>query len=341
MSQKATTSYSYNPQELLRQVGTTTTMDWDAEQRRLRLNTAGNTYQFVYDPTAGIPAIVFEDRPASDVWYVRDPDGSLIARIGTNGVRYYHFDQLGSTVCISDSAATVTDRYDYGAWGEPHPILAGTTDNPYLYVGQLGYYTHWQDPSLADALELGVRLYEPGIGGFTQRDPLGGNPSQYVYADGSPTLLADPSGLKCTPVGPWQRMTGIGPDKWEYRFFWRFLDWHKAEMTAGRACYCHFVVDEYRRRVSTRTYRRPVSCMYWSRCGWTRSIEYEYRDVPYVGPWQPSPRPSLDPPNRCSSARTEWGVILGERVKGDQGPHVWCSCQIKKIKDDPNRVSAN
>lgn len=32
-------------------------------------------------------------------------------------------------------------------------IQATTTDNPYLYVGQLGYYAHWMDPTLADALQ--------------------------------------------------------------------------------------------------------------------------------------------------------------------------------------------
>jgi hypothetical protein len=60
----------------------------------------------------------------------------------------------------------VTDRLDYGAWGEEHPILSTTSDNPYRYVGELGYYTHYQDPNMSDSLQLGVRFYDPEVGRF-------------------------------------------------------------------------------------------------------------------------------------------------------------------------------
>lgn len=61
-------------------------------------------------------------------------------------------------------------------------------------VGQLGYYTHWQDPALADALQLGVRFYEPGVGRFDSLDPLRDGVNYYVYGDGNPTLMVDPDG---------------------------------------------------------------------------------------------------------------------------------------------------
>ena len=91
--------------------------------------------------------------------------------------------------------STVTDRYDYDAWGNEYPIMVSTVDNPYRYVGQLGYYTHWMDPSLSDLLHLGMRFYEPGVGRFSQRDPLGGVVEWYAYGDSTPTLMVDPSGL--------------------------------------------------------------------------------------------------------------------------------------------------
>jgi RHS repeat-associated protein len=109
-------------------------------------------------------------------------------------------DALGSTVMMTDHQGAVTDRYDYGAWGEEHPILATTSDNPYRYVGELGYYTHWQDPNMSDSLQLGVRFYEPSVGRFGQRDPIpSATQSVYAYADEQPLAYADPSGRCLSP----------------------------------------------------------------------------------------------------------------------------------------------
>jgi len=109
--------------------------------------------------------------------------------------QYYYFDGLGSTVMMTQGLSTITDRYDYDAWGNEYPIMVSTLDNPYRYVGQLGYYTHWMDSSLTDLLHLGVRFYEPGVGRFSQVDPAGEGWNWYVYLDGRPTVGADPDGL--------------------------------------------------------------------------------------------------------------------------------------------------
>ena len=42
----------------------------------------GDDYEFVYDTTAGIPAVIAEVQPDDCVvYYIRDPGGSLIARV--------------------------------------------------------------------------------------------------------------------------------------------------------------------------------------------------------------------------------------------------------------------
>ncbi|MCL6628791.1 MAG: hypothetical protein K6U00_04225 [Armatimonadetes bacterium] len=112
---------------------------------------------------------------------------------------HYYFDSLGSTVMMTEGLSTITDLYDYDAWGNEYPIMVSTLDNPYRYVGQLGYYTHWMEPSLTDLLHLGVRFYEPGVGRFGQVDriPMG---NLFVYAHANPSLLVDPSGDLATPV---------------------------------------------------------------------------------------------------------------------------------------------
>jgi RHS repeat-associated protein len=131
--------------------------------------------------------------------YIREPDGSLVARFepGEDPVVQYYFDGLGSTVMLTEGLSAVSDRYDYDAWGNEYPIMASTVDNPYRYVGELGYYTHWMDPSLSDLLHLGVRFYEPGVGRFTQVDPAMEGWNWYRYV-AQATFGVDPGGNRCT-----------------------------------------------------------------------------------------------------------------------------------------------
>ncbi len=93
---------------------------------------------------------------------------------------YYHFDELGSTRLITDSAGSVTDKYDYDAYGAVlwHERHTGSVDQPYQYVGQLGYYTCWQEPDFG-LLQLGVRFYDPQLGRFTQQDPIADGLNMY------------------------------------------------------------------------------------------------------------------------------------------------------------------
>ena len=97
---------------------------------------------------------------------------------------------------LTQGLSTITDRYDYDAWGNEYPIMVSTLDNPYRYVGQLGYYTHWMDSSLTDLLHLGVRFYEPGVGRFSQVDPAGEGWNWYEYVRNAPLSSTDPRGLK-------------------------------------------------------------------------------------------------------------------------------------------------
>ncbi len=136
-------------------------------------STSSGGWDEVYDITAGIPAVVAESSGSGVVYYIREPNGSLIARCdSTNGMRYYHFDQLGSTRLLTDSAGDITDKYDYDTYGAVlwHERHAGSIDQPYQYVGRLGYYTHYQQPDFG-LLQVRVRLYDCSAGRFTQEDP--------------------------------------------------------------------------------------------------------------------------------------------------------------------------
>ena len=69
----------------------------------------------------------------------------------------------------------------------------GTTAQPYQFVGQLRYYTHWQDAHLT-LLQLGVRFYDPQVGRFGQVDPIMLFTSAYPYCSDRSTRFADPTG---------------------------------------------------------------------------------------------------------------------------------------------------
>jgi len=167
-------------------------MEWDADSNRVSFTSStGGTWEYVYDITAGIPAVIKETGLKT---YVREPDGSLIAMFVESYPYYYHFDALGSTRMLTDESGHITDSYTYDAWGNLLTHDPNSISQPYQYVGQLGYYTHWQDSNLP-LLHLGVRFYDPGTGRFGQRDGLrAGKWNFYSYAEDRPQTLIDPSG---------------------------------------------------------------------------------------------------------------------------------------------------
>ncbi len=118
-------------------------------------------------------------------------------------MRYYHFDDLGSTRLVTDSTGSVTDRYDYDAYGAViwHECDSGSVGQPYQYVGRLGYYTCWQEPDFG-LLHLGVRFYDPQAGRFTQRD---------VARAGGILTITGPETRRSPPTPPdWLRTTTPG-----------------------------------------------------------------------------------------------------------------------------------
>ncbi|MEN6521571.1 MAG: RHS repeat-associated core domain-containing protein [Armatimonadota bacterium] len=206
-------SYTYNPMGLLDQAvyaGKTAVNTWDASDNRVGLTINGKVCSFVYDPTAEIPAVIEEMVNGIPAYYYREPDGALVARTDVvNSMRYYHFDALRSTRLLTDENGNVTDNYAYDVWGTiiAHDRYNGSIDQPYQYVGQLGYYTHYQDPDFK-LLQLGVRFYGMEIGRFTQIDPIARySESPYVYSADMPLSFVDPLGLRCrkaiyTQYGP-------------------------------------------------------------------------------------------------------------------------------------------
>jgi hypothetical protein len=78
---------------------------------------------------------------ATQAVYTNDPSqfGGLISQRRDGQTYYHHYDALGSTRQLADAGENVTDEYVYTAWGEPI-VANGPTENPYRWIGRLGYY---------------------------------------------------------------------------------------------------------------------------------------------------------------------------------------------------------
>jgi hypothetical protein len=149
-----------------------------------------------------------------------------------NATRYYHFDHQGTTQCLTNEAGVVTNRFASDAWGV-EVRRTGNSINRHWYVGNWGYFRDSsleyvrarfygaplgvfvsQDPArlplhgVAKRHSIGTAV--PGRRNSTaktvtallrmppdRRLTWGSIPTYwYTYANGSPALFVDPSGLQ-------------------------------------------------------------------------------------------------------------------------------------------------
>jgi RHS repeat-associated protein len=110
-------------------------------------------------------------------------------RAGT--VREYLHDPLGSTIALLDSSNTKTHTASYWPYGE---VQSGNVSSvtAFGFCGAWGYYTE------NHFMYVRARYYLQDVGRWLTVDPLWPDGSGYGYADCSPTVLSDPSGLKPT-----------------------------------------------------------------------------------------------------------------------------------------------
>jgi RHS repeat-associated protein len=111
---------------------------------------------------------------------------------GTWTPNFYGYDGGGSVRLLTDATGTVTDTYDYDAWGSAINTT-GSSSNVYLYRGEQ------YDPDL-NLYYVRARYLSPLTGRFLTRDPESGkivDPRtlhKYLYAASDPVNRLDPSG---------------------------------------------------------------------------------------------------------------------------------------------------
>ncbi|MEW6745504.1 MAG: RHS repeat-associated core domain-containing protein [Planctomycetota bacterium] len=211
-------TYEHDPNgNLTRRIvlGVTTEFSYDDDEHLVSQATGGRTIQHVYDGVGnriarvenGVAKRYVVDRSRSmshvlcetdeagtiSAYYVHGPQ--IVAGIGADGSEhYYHANDIGNVLALTDRNGQITDRYGYTPfgllWGRE-----GATGNPFTYVGALGVMEE------ADGLYfMRARFYDPETGRFLGKDPVEGALTapqglhRYVYGENDPVRMLDPTG---------------------------------------------------------------------------------------------------------------------------------------------------
>jgi RHS repeat-associated protein len=194
-------SYTYDSENHMTSAtgnGKVITMVYDAFGNRVGKTVNGVTTRYLVEddvnPT-GLPQVL-DELTGSTVTRTytyglqRISEGQIVNNTWT--VSFYGYDGAGSVRQLTNTAGTVTDEYEYDAYGNSF-TKQGTTPNNYLYRGE-------QYDSDLSLYYLRARYYNPLTGRFMSRDPEEGKANdpktlhKYLYAGGDPVNAKDSTG---------------------------------------------------------------------------------------------------------------------------------------------------
>lgn len=188
-------SYTYDFENHLTNLNSgQATYIYDGDGNRVAKTASGVITQYLVDDRnlTGY-AQVLEEISGGTVQRVYTYGLNRISQSQASGTSFYRYDGHGSVRLLTDTTGTVTDQFDYDAFGNII-IQTGTTPNVYLYSGEQN------DPNLG-FYYLRARYFSTSRGRFLTQDSVRPNPQEpmsinrFMFAFDRPTDLADPSGL--------------------------------------------------------------------------------------------------------------------------------------------------
>ncbi|WP_159819896.1 RHS repeat-associated core domain-containing protein [Colwellia sp. 20A7] len=192
---------AFNQLQQLNHNGKLAHYEYDALGRRSAKITEQGRVDFIWDNNQ----LIGEHQNGKFTWFVYQPDTFLpIALIKQGEVYYYHLDQLGTPLCLTDSNATQVWRNNSDAFGyeldnskesskenRQENTFTNLIENPLRFQGQ-----YFDEESKLHYNRF--RYYCPKQQRFINQDPIGlvGGINHYQYAP-NPVNWVDPFGLLC------------------------------------------------------------------------------------------------------------------------------------------------
>jgi RHS repeat-associated protein len=191
-------AFTYDFENRLKSMnGTAVTLQYDGDGNRVAKTIGGVTTSYLVDNL----------NPTGYAQVVEELVGTSVTRTYTYGHQrisqnqpinstwtpsFYGYDGSGSVRTLTNATGTITDSYDYDAWGNA-VNTTGSTPNTYLYRGE-----HY-DTDLR-LYYLRARHFNALTGRFVTRDTDPGRVAhpatlhKYLYTAANPVNLSDPSG---------------------------------------------------------------------------------------------------------------------------------------------------
>lgn len=189
--------YTYDCRNRLTKAGNTN-YGYDGENVRLYAETVKNQVasreEYVTDTVSSkypnVIMIIRNDSPDTVLTY----GNGLISEETDKETYYHHYNNIGSTMYLTDSEGNICAEYIYGTYGE---LLKGDTNlTSYLYNGKYGVMTDENG-----LYYMRHRYYNTDIRRFVNQDIVNGNLgnsqslNRYSYVQGNPLTYTDPFGL--------------------------------------------------------------------------------------------------------------------------------------------------
>ena len=167
--------------------------------------------------------------------YMNQPSaiGSTVARftLGTNyqldssdSANYYHYDEAGNVILITNGSGNVVSHFEQDAWGND---LNSTFGSDIAQHQTSKYYD-----SVTGLYFFGARWYNPAIGRYISVSPIAIiDEEEYVYCNSDPINQVDKDGRCAFVVGA---IIGAGADAWTqlYETGGTSVDWGRVGVAA-------------------------------------------------------------------------------------------------------------